>query len=120
MTEELDDIELMDEMDEVGEPSADGQLYEHLRMEVDRGQESVRIDKFMSEALRAKRELPGSMKAARRVVTVPKEVAEVSRVRLPLILPEIRPGLKGGKKIIRKASTITIRWIHSAARSPAR
>ena len=31
MTEELDDIE----------------LYEHLRMEVDRGQEPVRIDKYM-------------------------------------------------------------------------
>ena len=42
MTEELDDIELMD-----AEP--DGQLYEHLRMEVDRGQEPVRIDKYMSE-----------------------------------------------------------------------
>ena len=33
MTEELDDIE----------------LYEHLRMEVDRGQEPIRIDKYMSE-----------------------------------------------------------------------
>ena len=34
--EELDDIEV---------------LYEHLRMEVDRGQEPVRIDKYMSEHL---------------------------------------------------------------------
>ena len=39
----LDDIALsLDEED-------DGQLYEHLRMEVDRGQEPVRIDKYMSE-----------------------------------------------------------------------
>ena len=37
-------------MDEWLEADAQpGQLYEHLRMEVDRGQESVRIDKFMSE-----------------------------------------------------------------------
>jgi len=28
---------------------SDGQLYEHLRMEVDRGQDPVRIDKYMSE-----------------------------------------------------------------------
>ena len=27
----------------------DSRLYEHLRMEVDRGQEPVRIDKYMSE-----------------------------------------------------------------------
>ena len=40
---ELDDIALS--LDEEG----DGQLYEHLRMEVDRGQEPVRIDKYMSE-----------------------------------------------------------------------
>ena len=41
--EELDDVALS--LDEEG----DGQLYEHLRMEVDRGQEPVRIDKYMSE-----------------------------------------------------------------------
>ena len=35
MTEELDDIEQQE------------QLYEHLRMEVDRGQEPVRRDKYM-------------------------------------------------------------------------
>ena len=44
MTEEFDDIELMD-----ADTDSDGQLYEHLRMEVDRGQEPVRIDKYMSE-----------------------------------------------------------------------
>lgn len=43
MTEELDDIALME--DDEGQ----GELYEHLRMEVDRGQEPVRIDKYMSE-----------------------------------------------------------------------
>ena len=42
MTEELDDI-LLEEGD------AEGQLYEHLRLEVDRGQVSVRIDKYMTE-----------------------------------------------------------------------
>ena len=41
MIDELDDIEL-----EAGEG---GELYEHLRLEVDRGQEPVRIDKYMSE-----------------------------------------------------------------------
>ena len=43
MTDELDDITLS--LDEEG----GDQLYEHLRMEVDRGQEPVRIDKYMSE-----------------------------------------------------------------------
>ena len=47
MTEELDDIELMDDVEE----SPDGQLYEHMRMEVDHGQVPVRIDKYMSEHL---------------------------------------------------------------------
>ena len=43
MVEELDDMALgLDGGD-------DSTLYEHLRMEVDRGQEPVRIDKFMSE-----------------------------------------------------------------------
>ena len=41
--DELDDMVLLDE-----EP-AEGVLYEHLRLEVDRGQEPVRIDKYMSE-----------------------------------------------------------------------
>ena len=46
-TEELDDIELMDESEDFdGEGK---ELYEHLRMEVDRGQVPVRIDKYMSE-----------------------------------------------------------------------
>ena len=40
--DELDDIELM-----AADGEEDGQLYEHLRMEVDRGQEPVRIDKYM-------------------------------------------------------------------------
>ncbi|MBQ9231486.1 MAG: RluA family pseudouridine synthase [Prevotella sp.] len=43
MTEELEDITLIEEDEE------QGVLYEHLRMEVDRGQEPVRIDKYMSE-----------------------------------------------------------------------
>ena len=44
MEEELDDI-LLEEDDAEGQ----GELYEHLRMEVDRGKEPVRIDKYMSE-----------------------------------------------------------------------
>lgn len=47
MTDELEDIDLLDDVDTASE--SDGQLYEHLRMEVDRGQEPVRIDKYMSE-----------------------------------------------------------------------
>jgi len=43
MTEEPDDIEWIDEA------SADDKLYEHMRMEIDRGQVPVRIDKYMSE-----------------------------------------------------------------------
>ena len=47
--EAIDDIELFDdEADEAGS-EADGLLYEHLRMEVDGGQEPVRIDKYMAE-----------------------------------------------------------------------
>ena len=48
MTEEelIDDIDLLDE-ESTTEDSP--HLYEHLRMEVDRGQEPVRIDKYMSE-----------------------------------------------------------------------
>ena len=49
MTEEemeLDDEELLEAGDE---PAGDGQLYEHFRIEVDRGQVPVRIDKFLSE-----------------------------------------------------------------------
>ena len=42
--DELDDIELMDDA-----PEAGGELYEHLRLVVDNGQEPVRIDKFMAE-----------------------------------------------------------------------
>ena len=50
MTDYLDD----DELDLLAEGDADGQagdgeLYEHFRIEVDKGQESVRIDKFLSE-----------------------------------------------------------------------
>ena len=43
MTDEWDDISM--NLDDESEE----QLYEHLHMEVDRGQEPVRIDKYMSE-----------------------------------------------------------------------
>ena len=39
-----DELELMSDGD-----AEDGELYEHFRMEVDKGQESVRIDKYLSE-----------------------------------------------------------------------
>jgi len=46
---ELTDIDL--ELDDDGEQTAagDGQLYEHFRLEVDRGQEALRIDKILAE-----------------------------------------------------------------------
>lgn len=44
MIEELEDISLMEDDDE-----GRSDLYEHLRMEVDHGQQPVRIDKYMSE-----------------------------------------------------------------------
>ena len=48
LLEEIDDLELMTD-DPSEELEGDGQLYEYFRMEVDKGQESVRIDKFLSE-----------------------------------------------------------------------
>ena len=51
MNEALDDIGLDDdELLEAEEHSGDGEtLYEHFRIEVDKGQVSVRIDKFLAE-----------------------------------------------------------------------
>lgn len=46
--EELEDIDLLTE-DIPVEAGGDGQLYEHFRMEVDKGQVPVRIDKYISE-----------------------------------------------------------------------
>lgn len=43
-----DELELIGD-DEADSQSGDGELYEHFRIEVDKGQESVRIDKFLSE-----------------------------------------------------------------------
>ena len=47
----MDDLELEDdELLDAGEPSGDEEtLYEHFRIEVDKGQVSVRIDKFLAE-----------------------------------------------------------------------
>ncbi len=45
---EIDDIEL-EEQDLLLEEQAEGQeLYEHFRMEVDNGQEPLRIDKYLA------------------------------------------------------------------------
>ena len=51
MSEVIDDLELDDdELLDAGEPSGDEEtLYEHFRIEVDKGQVSVRIDKFLAE-----------------------------------------------------------------------
>ena len=50
MSEIIEDIELEDEgLLDIGEAADDGQLYEHFRIEVDRGQVAVRIDKFLAE-----------------------------------------------------------------------
>ena len=46
--EELDDIDLLSD-DSSGEVEDGGQLYEHFRLEVDKGQVPVRIDKYISE-----------------------------------------------------------------------
>lgn len=46
--DELDDTDWMDDGPDT-EPEGDGQLYEHFRMEVDRGQEPVRIDRYLAE-----------------------------------------------------------------------
>ena len=50
MLDELDETEFVDDdlSSEVLE-EGDGQLYEHFRIEVDKGQVSVRIDKFLAE-----------------------------------------------------------------------
>ena len=47
----MDDIEFDDdELLDAGEPTADGEtLYEHFRIEVDKGQVPIRIDKFLAE-----------------------------------------------------------------------
>lgn len=56
MTDNTTDIDLLDD-DELmgsasaGAPSADGQLYEHWKVEVDGGQAPLRIDKFLADKL---------------------------------------------------------------------
>ena len=50
MTEDYEDIEELEELEGTADESGtDGQLYEHYRIEVDRGQVPLRIDKFLSE-----------------------------------------------------------------------
>ena len=44
-----DDLLLDDGLEEESQAQADGQLYEHLRQEVDRGQDPLRIDKYLTE-----------------------------------------------------------------------
>lgn len=54
MTNELYDIDdELEPLDETGtaDESADGQLYEHFRVDVDKGQVPVRIDKFLFERM---------------------------------------------------------------------
>ena len=48
--EEYFDDELIDNLLDADEAAADGEeLYEHFRIEVDKGQDAVRIDKFLFE-----------------------------------------------------------------------
>ncbi len=51
MADYTDDIDILEDyMPETAEtPDGDGQLYEHWRTEVDAGQASIRIDKFLAE-----------------------------------------------------------------------
>lgn len=52
MTDYREDIEETDELDILDEQGDEtGQLFEHLRIVVDKGQEAVRIDKFMTDKL---------------------------------------------------------------------
>ncbi len=54
MTNELYDIDdELEPLDEIGtaDEAADGQLYEHFRVDVDKGQVPVRIDKFLFERM---------------------------------------------------------------------
>lgn len=52
MTDYREDIEETDELDILDEQGDEtGQLFEHLRIVVDKGQEVVRIDKFMTDKL---------------------------------------------------------------------
>ncbi len=50
-TEDTDDIYDLDEVAETDGLGGDGQLYEHFKVEVDRGQAPVRVDKFLFEKL---------------------------------------------------------------------
>ncbi len=51
MIEELPDDIAIDDLDDV-EPVGEGaQLYEHFRVVVDRGQEMVRVDKYLFDRL---------------------------------------------------------------------
>ena len=43
--DEIDELEWLSEEESDSESEGDGQLYEHFRIEVDKGQEPVRIDK---------------------------------------------------------------------------
>ena len=47
--DEIEELEWLSEEESDNESEGDGQLYEHFRMEVDKGQEPVRIDKYLSE-----------------------------------------------------------------------
>ena len=50
--EEYFDDELIDNLLDAGEAATDGEeLYEHFRIEVDKGQDAVRIDKFLFERM---------------------------------------------------------------------
>lgn len=54
MTENTYDTELLDDelMDDMGgQPSSDGQLFEHWKVEVDAGQAPLRIDKYLADKL---------------------------------------------------------------------
>ena len=46
---EDDELAALMDNDDTSASEADGQLYEHLHLEVDRGQVPLRIDKYMTE-----------------------------------------------------------------------
>lgn len=49
--DELDDLETLDEITPESTTESDGQLHEHFRVEVDKGQEPTRVDKYLADRI---------------------------------------------------------------------
>ncbi len=49
--DELDELETLDELEPESTTESDGQLHEHFRVEVDKGQELTRVDKYLADRI---------------------------------------------------------------------